>query len=474
MLPKAPRPLPDLPLEIWLEIFQFATYVYRSETIRPLNPFAPKRTTTNIMDANTPSLAMRTKRSLVLVSRSWRCLGIQILYRHIVIRSPARANAILQVLECSRISTSSPDLRQIETPALSRGYGQWTRHIEVYTYMRGSGQISFLQTVFKILCHCPNLQFLSGRWTHQLPVEFLRGVSRHFGPSLQGLCWADSMPNFDTVATPEFLSTFQALQTLDVRYFKGSDPTLWSSYVSRPTLPCVQDIILSNNPRSLQVATILDLPKLRNLTLHTKGAEPGENEYLRVFLKAHGHSLNLVDLPSPNETDFDFENAPVRRNAEYITPDIFLAKDACPNLESIVYSFASPFYPTNPHDNLLRIGIRGITAEFLYPDKPSSIKNHLTVLTSEKYPRLELVQLVGFLVEAHADSIMKDACIWWVEKFEKMGILFLDGECVFWMYTDETPIEHMMSKKREEKQAQWRATSEQATIVITDRCVSEH
>lgn len=426
------------------------------------------------MGANTPSLATRTKLSLVLVSRSWRRLGVQILYRHIVIRSPARANAILQVLEHSHNSTSSPDLGKAETLTPSQGYGEWTRYIEVYTHMRGSGQISFLQTVFKILCRCPHLQFLSGRWTHRLPVEFLRGVSDLFGPSLQGLYWADPIPDHDTIATPGFLGSFQALRILDLRHFKGSDLALGSPHPPRLTLPCVQDISLSNNLRSLQVATILDLPKLRNLTLHTNGSEPGENEHLSAFLKAHGRSLVFVDLPSPSEIDLDLENAPIRRNAEYITPDIFLAKDVCPNLESFIYSCASPFYPTNPHNNLLRIGIRGITAELLYPDKPSSIQNHLTVLTSDKYPRLELVQLVGFLVEAHADSIMKDACIWWVERFEKMGILFLDGECVLWMYTEESPIEKVLPKKQEDKQAMYLATSEEAATKIKDRCVAEH
>jgi hypothetical protein len=314
--------------------------------------------------------------------------------------------------------------------------------------MRGSGNLSFLQTIFRIFRCCPNLQYLSGNWIHKLPVEFLRGVSALYGQSLLGLYWADT-------ANPDFIGTFQSLRVLDLRRCTG---TFESSDFSRPTLPYVQDLILCNDPQSLKLATILHLPKLRNLTLRTNGDERGYNEDLLAFLKAHGESLVLVDLPPPSETDLDVENAPIRRDAEYISPNIFLANGVCPNLESFVYSCGT--YPTYPHPNLRRIGVRGITGELLYPDKPSNTKRHLTALNPDNYPRLQLVQMVGFLVDAHTDSIMKDACIWWVEKFEKMGILFLDGECVLWMYADpEEMVVETVIKKQEEKQPQYQVTT---------------
>ena len=442
------KALPDLPLEIWLEIFQFATYVHSCETIKPLNPFTPRRMTTIALAANTPALAMRTKLALVLVCKSWRRLAAQLLYRHVVIRSPSRADSIVRVMEQSRVPRPSTSASRSETRSNTtrlQDYGQWTRYIEVYTHMRGSGNIIFLQTLFRIFRCCPNLQYLCGNWIHELPVEFLQGVSGLYGQSLLGLYWTD-------MADAEFLGTFQSLRILDLRRFTG---TLKSPDSPTPTLPCVRDLNVSNDPRSLKVATLLNLPKLRNLTLRTNGNQPGHNEDLIAFLKAHGQSLVLVDLPPPSDTDLDIENAPIRRDAEYIPPDIFLSEAVCPNLESLVYSCATPTFPTYPHSNLRRIGVRGITGELLYPDKPSSIKRHLTALNPENYPRLQLVQMVGFLVDAHADSIMKDACIWWVEKFEKMGILFLDGECVLWMYADpEETIVETVIKKQEEKQPQ--------------------
>lgn len=452
------RALPDLPLEIWLEIFQFATYVHECETIKPLNPFTPRRMTTIALAANTPALAMRTKLALAVVCKSWRRLAVRILYRHIVIRSPARADAILRVLEQSR--APQPSISRSSATGL-QGHGQWTRYIEVYTYMRGCGDIGFLQTVFRIFRCCPNLQYLSGKWTHELPVEFLQGVSALYGQSLLGLCWAG-------MASPEFLGKFHSLRVLDLRHFTGT-----STFPDSPslTLPNVQDLIVSNKPRSLNVATSLNLPKLRNLTLRTTGDEPGHNEHLFAFLKVHGKSLLFVDLPPPSENDLEVENAPLRREAQFIPPDIFLANDVCPNLESFVYSCAIQNSPTYPHSNLLRIGVRGMTADLLYPNKSSPTKCHLLALNPEDYPRLQSVQMVGFLVDAHADSIVKDACIWWAEKFEKMGILFLDGESVLWMYSDpEETIVETVIKKQEEKQPQSQVT----TMKTIDRCTSGH
>ena len=418
--------------------------------------------TTIALAANTPALAMRTKLALVLVCRSWRRLAVQLLYKYIVIRSPARADAIAWVMEQSRLNRpatiSAFQSERRSNATRLQDYGQWTRYIEVYTHMRGSGNIAFLQTVFRIFRCCPNLQYLSGNWIHKLPAEFLLGVSAIYGRSLLGLYWAD-------IASPSFLGTFGSLRVLDLRRFTTSVPP----ESPRPILPFVQDLVISNDPQCLKAATILDLPKLRNLTVRTNGDEPGYNDNLLAFLKAHGQSLVFVDLPPPNETDLDIENAPVRRDAQYISPDIFLVEGICPVLESLVYSCGT--FPTYPHSNLRKIGVRGITAELLYPDKPSTTKRHLTNLNPGNYPRLESVQLVGFLVDAHADSIMKDACIWWVEKFEKMGILFLDGECVLWMYAEaEDTIVETVIKKQEEKQPQ----SQVGAMKLKDRCASGH
>ncbi|KAF9462441.1 hypothetical protein BDZ94DRAFT_1283038 [Collybia nuda] len=434
------KPLPDLPLEIWLEIFQFATYVHQHVTIVPLDPFSMKRVSTNVMGVNTPTLSMRTKLSLVLVCRSWRRISVQMLYEHLVIRSPARANAILSVLRNSAQRLQYDD-RETGKIYSFPGYGMWTRHVEIFTHARGAHDIRYLQSIFHILQVCPNLRTLSGTWVHPLPLEFLNAIAILYGPSLEALYWGE-LTTFPTITTPEFLGSFQSLRVLDLRNYVGNEFVVGSETSPRiSSLPKVQHLIMSTHSRSVAVATALSLPSLRNLTIKTMSIKTNTSDLLLAFLKVHGRSLICIDLPSPSvDSDPDPDTAVFRRSASHLNPDIFLRPDLCPNLDTFTFPTISPPLGTHVHHSIRRIGLRGVRAESLYPDKTgdkgSGTKGHLLSFTPAKYPNLEVVKTVGFLVDADSDSLIKDVFIWWVEKFEKQGIDFLDGEGVLWAYAD--------------------------------------
>ncbi|KAF9472438.1 hypothetical protein BDN70DRAFT_886986 [Pholiota conissans] len=436
-----PRLPPDLPLEIWLEIFQFATYIYHDVTVAPLDPFTPKHTVTNAMGANTPALAMRTKLALVQVSKAWRRLALQTLYQTLFIRSPTRAGIILQNLERShRPPPSSSELDQADI----LGYGQFVRHIVIFTFTRGSDDIQFLQLVFKILCLCPKLRILSGRWMHTLPIEFLHALSRLLGSSLSELYWGESrhFEDLHTRADPTFLASFQQLRVLDLRDFVGSLSSSWPSSNSKTTLPLVQTLILSSNPTSLEAATLLVLPSLQRLTLRHTIWDDSVKELLTMFLRNHGQSLFMIDLPSRYidcEPHPSMSGLAPNRVGNGIDPDIFLAPGICPNLETIVFSISSPPIEPHTHPNLRRIGLHGVNVDGLYPDKASQTKDHLMAINIDRYPNLESIQTVDFLVDAHADTLVKDIFIWWVERFETMGVLFVDGEGVMWAYNEAIP-----------------------------------
>lgn len=398
-----------------------------------------KRVSTNVMAVNVPSFSARTKISLVLVCRSWRRMAIQILYEYLVIRSPARAAALLAVLRSSQATFVDRDDGQ----GRNIGYGQWTRHIEVFTHARGTNELQYLQTLFHIFQACPNLRMLSGMWNHVLPVEFLNAISRLYGPSLQGLYWnevcqIDHLP----VATPQYLASFRSLRILDLRNFVGgaiSDQS--GDFFPRPSLPRLQDLIISTYKQSVTLATALSLPALRNLTVKTAVSGEPPLDILTAFLKVHGPALVSVDIPSPSaDSEPEPDTSLLRRNLPHINPDIFLQPDLCPNLVSLAFPTTSPPLGAHVHRSLRRIGLRGVRAESLYPDKKTSTRGHLMSFTPSRYPNLELVRTVGFLVDADTDSLIKDIFIWWVDRFEKQGIDFLDGEGVLWAY-DSTESE---------------------------------
>ena len=431
-------PPPDLPPEIWLETFEFATYVHEAATIKPLDPFSPKRITTDVTSANTQAalrLAMKTKLALVLVSRSWRQATMHLLYEHLLIQNPTRATAISRVLEeSSRVpegDTGQPS-----------GYGRWTRHIEIHTFSRGAGDIRYLQTLFKIFRYCPNTKVLSGTWIYQLPIEFLNGLSKVYGPSLSALYWKernDGPPeSYSPLSTPEFLGSFRSLRILDIRHFVGANPWSRPGCTRAPTLPLLEDLIISTHPRSLSTATILQLPALRNVMLRTPTYDERSEALLIAFLKVHGPSLVSVDLPSPSpESEPEMDSTISRRTSSHINPDLFLNPDHCPILESITFPITSPPLAPQIQSTIHRIGLRGVRSDGLYPDKQSMTRDHLMAITPDKYPELELIQTVGYLVDAEKnDELIKDIFIWWVENFEEVGIDFLDGEGVLWAYTE--------------------------------------
>ncbi|KAF5385977.1 hypothetical protein D9615_002270 [Tricholomella constricta] len=276
---------------------------------------------------------------------------------------------------------------------------------------------------------------LSGTWNYPLPLEFLDAISKLYGPSLQGLYWNDYPSTIfgkTTSASLEFLGSFSSLFVLDLCNYRGE--TIPKS--SPAILPSVRNLITSNTQRSMAAATALRLPSLHNLTLkaHPEGAP---TELLISFLEAHGASLVSIDLPSPfTESDTEPDASQFRRTATHINPDIFLQNKLCPNLASFTFPVTSPSMSADINHPLRRIGLRSVRAESLYPDKPTTTRGHLMSFTPDRYPNLEVIRTVGFLVDADTDALIKDVFIWWAEKFEKQGVDFLDGEGVLWEYTD--------------------------------------
>jgi len=269
-----------------------------------------------------------------------------------------------------------------------------------------------------------------------LPIEFLNAISGLYGPSLQGIYWNDLssviLPEGATLASPEFLASFSSLRVLDLRRYGGESV----SKSSTVTLPEVEHLIISNTQRSLAIATVLGLPALRSLTLKS-GSECAPTEYISNFLKTHGASLVSVDLPSPSvDSDPEPDTSQIRRTACHTNPDLFLQNNLCPNLVTLTFPITSPPLSPDICHPLRCIGLRGVRADSLYPDKTTNTKGHLMSFTLDRYPKLEVIRTVGYLVDADTDSLIKDVFIWWVDKFEKQGVDFLDGEGVLWEYMD--------------------------------------
>ena len=430
---------PELPPEILLEIFEFCTFLQDAASIAPLDPFVPRRVSNNALGPNTPTSVARAKCTLVLVCHAWRRIALQLVYQHIVIRSPSRADKIYHTLH----STSYPS--SLCPPIRLSEYGRYVRHIEVYTYGRGSTHISYLQRLFQIFAYCPNLRLLTGYWTVPLPKEFLDGVAKLYGDKLKGISWTENWEymshSIKGTERLKFVSSFQNLHVLDLCHFTWEMVPEEASSLRIP-LPQVQEIVISGHNSSLYAASSFYMPSLQRLNVKFCTASTSLNtKAVTTFLEVHGNTLESVHM-NTSSTHSPFEQQLLTPSG-MTGPDIFLHPDLCPNLSTLTFpatvpKFSTPDDETQVHYGITRVGITSVKTDWLYPDKPSNLRDHLRHFTGFKhlYPNVQTIRTIDYLADVEGDTLIKDIFIWWAEKFEKYGVDFQDGEGVVWAYTD--------------------------------------
>ncbi|KAJ3989506.1 hypothetical protein F5890DRAFT_1485435 [Lentinula detonsa] len=408
---RPPPSFPDLPVEVLMEIFQFATYLHDSESILPLDPFIPQQISHNALGPNTALSTVRTKCALVLVCRSWRNVAIPLLYRHLVIRSPRRATLLLSSLT-SRLPTPVGT-----TPS---DYGRFARHLEIHTHSRGSDTYNFLLTICRVIQRCPNLQILSGSWNHALPYGFRQSISQMCGSNVRELLWSESYPNYLELA--KFMTDFQNLQVLDLsRVTSAYDDSAPLS------LPSVQALIISTEAGSVSLATSISMPKLHTLALRLEiqKLDSKSSNYLKSFLKIRGVALKtLYILPLMGDQN--------------VLEDFHILFEDCSCLETVTFHVNST--PTFQHPSVRRIGICGLNSDAFEYGKTNNGNTCLKTLADRSlYPCLETVRTVDYLVENHTSSL--DHFIWWSEQFEHRGVDFQDGAGVVWMYNETQDVQ---------------------------------
>jgi hypothetical protein len=409
----------DLAIEIWLEIFRYATYVPEALDLTPIDAFIPQQPSNNALGPNTYVLSMRTKYDLVLVCRAWRQVTMQLLYEYIPIKSPRRADLILRAFQESRRILATGE-------TVVESYGKWTRHVQIQTFAKGSRSIEYLQKAFLICQHCPNARMLSGVWQWALPQSFHDAISRLYGASLQGLLWDETghaSPPTPSFATPRFFEAFRSLRVLHMNLYAADISKLTQSSEPRPVLPQVEHLVLSANNPTLLVAATLHLPMLSRVTLAFGDAEPATAQ---KFLRVHGPHITYLDLS-------ESIHAYMHGISQFLKPD------GCPNLLDFVYNVqALPMGPlSQPHTSLRRIGLRGIDYRMIR----GSVKSHFRSFNRDVFPALEVVRTVGFLLSqtlrAYSSYDAQDEFIRWVEQFERDGIDLQDGEGVIWLRSED-------------------------------------
>ncbi|KZT26383.1 hypothetical protein NEOLEDRAFT_1091295 [Neolentinus lepideus HHB14362 ss-1] len=394
----SPRPLPQLPPEIWLMTFRKATWIPGTTRLSDRDEF-----TAYARDDHGLNLyirhrqAMDTKLSLSLVSKSWRILAAEFLYEYIVIKNGEQACQVNNVFKHDGYHLGQ------------QTYSSCTTRIDLALEDVHVWEDHHTSAVVSILKHCSNLVTFS--------TAFSTAEAYLFYPS-----------TFLQALVP--LRDLKKLRRLELR----GDVNFLNDIVSQVTEE-IEILWLLPPPKGSRrnESLSLCLPKLRTLKMSFIEAKftldwqmpslenysTGEVVYLPQHLEANGSHLRWVAIPKP---------------AFVITTLSF-----CPNLLELDIQFGGtslvPFNWTCSHTNLRRILFEGCP-DFSRPiswykeSNSSHLKclrtSLLTLINGTTFPALECIRLVLSLNWIPYDGEPPDVFthIWdfWLDSCTSRGI----------------------------------------------------
>ncbi|KDQ17768.1 hypothetical protein BOTBODRAFT_582639 [Botryobasidium botryosum FD-172 SS1] len=311
-----------IPLEVWLEIFRHAVQSGENAFDTPLRFRFDQREPPN---RDSPYRQLRptisTKRTLVLVSRTWNCLAERLLYEDITLDQ-----RYTQLAQLSNVLVQRKAAGGDGRPAVGRFVKRlalkfplavwgWTRQME--------------QAFIDIGACCPNLILFEdsahGIADTDIPPGLLVSAFRPCAASLRSMRWSVSsgIPLVDLFAT---LGLMTHLEVLCLRPFGLSLPHSPSSIRSATVtvhLPRLHTLEIDDSRfygAAAVYAATWDLPCLKRVILHI---EKNTMEVPFPLLETHGWrvtSLEIVGRPSLSDLRYILERC---RSVEELTCDSF-------------------------------------------------------------------------------------------------------------------------------------------------------
>ncbi|KIJ19145.1 hypothetical protein PAXINDRAFT_97175 [Paxillus involutus ATCC 200175] len=327
--------LPTLPVELWLEIVQYATFVpdilepdiYR-QTAR-LDPYWSNRHYSPMLDA------LRTKRALVLVCKTWWSLCIPILYQSIILTSTRCSELLAVTLIRSRDKSSASGATS--APSL----GSFTVRLDIRDQHWRSDGSNALHSIMGCL---PNLSVLTSPsigWAPSREFECFMDHVLSMSLPLRVIDWRRAMRPQDLEQLLKNSPHLRMLRCFDIPL---SHPTTGEVLVASP----VGDTSVMSNITTLDIYNPFDhqgfcshfnFPSLRelscNLGIQTMTAAIAQE----LFFKRYGPNLTFLHLQH-------YVSSPADE-----TRDLLWIQQRCPGLRNLTISLTGwnqmPVDPVN-------------------------------------------------------------------------------------------------------------------------------
>jgi hypothetical protein len=295
----------------------------------------------HVTDHQSPwSHALRLKKSIVLVCKTWNYIGIEFLYEDIALRRESQVPSLL---------------RTLETPP--RILGSFVKTITISALVSHRFGKSFSEKLQRIVNLCPRLSHFGVSPVSQLPdsvtLPLVDITSLEFNENLRPSTF---LPILNQVSN--------TLLSLSLHIAADLHAPI--------VLPCLKSLRASE----LDFGA-LDAWSMPSLEQFTTTCSSGTSEVnIQAFCKSHGKFLQFIDLafPAKSTNPTSFPSFPIQKIA-----------DVCPCLEHIVLrNWTSPPLPSISHPRIKWVDL--CDCELNLPDWDDCFYvNYPWKLHSEKY-----------------------------------------------------------------------------------------
>ncbi|KAF8625196.1 hypothetical protein AX15_005501 [Amanita polypyramis BW_CC] len=357
--------MPQLPIEIWLEIFQWAT---GSLDFCTLSHYAPFQTLSAAGDKRDGGI-LKIKRNLSLVCRQWKELTAELLYKDIrIVRGVEDLKTALQTL------TSDGNT-----------YGCWVQRVTLpfSSTITGPHESSTTATSIHILKLCSKIRILVRPQYLVHNLQFQSEAQIVSFPSLERLEWwhnNDAERSGGINSLTVVLSMAPNLTYLFIGGLAGH-ARITPRLVSLPQLTILR-LRIVDGLLLHQIMHNWTLPSLEHIILDTPGLSA---QNLSMIWDSLGPQLRTVEFG--------------KHHRFLLNGPILPCLQGCPRLEEINYFalFTMSARLTESHYTLRRVGLHAdVNSSLTEPGSAwSLLEHHFNVLLSHQLPLLQRIVLYG-------------------------------------------------------------------------------
>ncbi|KAF5344286.1 hypothetical protein D9758_012361 [Tetrapyrgos nigripes] len=291
--------LPELPPELWLSIFAFATELHDAlNEVQSLFKFPGEvRAIQKYKKSYRSSLV--TRRRLLLVCKQWRSLAIPFVYRHLLLERRQTLPLLLRTLWASS--------RNSQENGETTPFGCYTKRLDICLR---EDSVDVGPTHGEILYYLPNTEIIvfCGRdyWNYNLPPIFISSLEKA-GSSVRVLNWQSPAFSPSVGAHHPILSSTPNLTSLQLHWIGFTANPL----LSLPLLPHLRALSLirlndpcPDHPEPLLEHTINPFPALTQIRLAP--AWLIKDAHVQAILQFCSSTISSVHLSSTSAISLDW------------------------------------------------------------------------------------------------------------------------------------------------------------------------